>query len=216
MLMFDCRYKDAYNQEYVTHANNKGHKKGKSSEVTTESMLPSIQLKKVDERRSTPPPEEHTRHPDKIKPMHREEVKPRSKSGGKDSDPKDYWVQIIILIVCFLITGFFFSYIHTSETIPNAPDLTDAPFVTDTVSMSDPISTPVSYNESLTYPTPIPVSQNDTLSPTPPQDGDTDPVKLESLSIDSNNNSLENDSEKKPKKKKKSSSNSKKDKKISR
>eukprot|EP00800_Vazella_pourtalesii_P023621 TRINITY_DN965_c0_g1_i2.p1 TRINITY_DN965_c0_g1~~TRINITY_DN965_c0_g1_i2.p1 ORF type:complete len:354 (-),score=89.58 TRINITY_DN965_c0_g1_i2:50-1111(-) len=201
-------YKEAYIQEdlTLTQANNKGHKKSKPSEVTTESMLPSIQLKKVDERRSTPPPEEHDRHPVRIQPMHREEVRPRPKSGGKDSDPRrdvSVWVQIIILLVCLLITAFFWTYIQTSEMLPNAPDLTDAPFVTDTESMSDPIPTPVSQDES-PDPIPTPVSKNDTLSPTPPrpQNGDIDPINLETLSIDSNNNSLKNDSEKKPKKKK--------------
>ena len=183
--------------------NSRDHKKtapAREADVTTESLLPSIQLKRIDKgQRSTPPPqEEHAKHPPKIQPMHKEKVKPRPKSSpGPDTGSKEevsIWVQIIILLICLLITVFFLTYIQSTETLPSfsvAPPLTDtlvAPPLTDTL---------------------VPVESYNATQPSGPAEGidalPPDPVPLVPTEATDPDLSSESSEDQKKKKKKKSS-----------
>ena len=66
--------------------------------------------------------------------MHREKVKPKPKSHtskeGSHKEDVSIWVQIIILLICLLVTILFLKYIDSTETLPKAPDFTDTPPVT--------------------------------------------------------------------------------------
>ena len=144
-MLFICPYYCRSHPNFQENSNpinlnSKGQKKttpAHKSEITTESLLPSIQLKRIDkdQRSVSPPREEQAKHPTKIQPMHKEKVKPRPKSSpGPDTAPKEevsVWVQIIILLICMLVTALFLTYIQSTDTLPSLPDLPVTPPATE-------------------------------------------------------------------------------------
>ena len=170
------------------YLNSKGQKKTPPAhrpDITTESLLPSIQLKRIGKEKKSvsPPREEHAKHPSKIQPMYKEKVKPRAKSSpGRDTASKEevsIWVQIIILLICLFVTALFLNYIQSTDTLPSSPDLPIAPPVTGTPVPVDTHngtqhSTHPEENALPSDPDPVTVSEPEPQIPPTTSDGDPD------------------------------------------